>query len=352
MIGANTVNIGVMLSADVPHIQTEITEGLLAEGYKVLEYQPSDHLESLISASHIDAVIFSTPIDDWQTFESLKSITERPLLCLITPYPDTPVPTDALDLILPWMSANTIIKNISKLLGYRQELIAAQQHQDEITLLKNAIVRNVSHELKTPLLQVKSAVALITEENVDEKLARMAVQATARLETVVKNITLLADSLNSTVEPFLIAESLDHAMRNLRRIWLHKDAMSRIQLHVEPNLPFALGDKQAIGIVLQQLLDNALKFSQAEVSVEIRRCEAGICVAVSDKGIGIAADKLQQIFESFYQVDSSSTRRYGGTGVGLAIVRLIMEKHNAEIHVESTVQQGSKFSFVLPSIRL
>jgi signal transduction histidine kinase len=73
---------------------------------------------------------------------------------------------------------------------------------------------------------------------------------------------------------------------------------------------------------------------------------------VKDEGIGIAADKLKHIFDSFYQIDNSSTRRYGGAGVGLALVKIILDLHHTEIHVESDEGKGSTFWFTLPYIEL
>jgi signal transduction histidine kinase len=99
---------------------------------------------------------------------------------------------------------------------------------------------------------------------------------------------------------------------------------------------------------LQLLIDTALKFSEGEVEVRLWHENDQVHIAVSDQGIGIAHDKLEAIFETFYQIDNSSTRRYGGVGVGLAIVRLILERHHVEIGVESTEGKGSTFSFALP----
>ncbi len=232
----------------------------------------------------------------------------------------------------------------------KAELQANKRTTDEVNLLKNAIVRNVSHELKTPLLQVKSAVALLAEDARDNRLAEYATSATSRLEGVVKNISQLADSLDLSMGPVLVRETVDYAIRNLRRSWERKDDIPRIKVEIEPNLPPVLGNKQGLGTVLQLLIDNALKFSSAEVEISTRRSDQDVCITVRDYGIGIAKDQFEQIFESFYQIDSSETRRYGGAGVGLAIVRLILERHNVKIAVESQEGVGSTFSFRLPIV--
>lgn len=219
---------------------------------------------------------------------------------------------------------------------------------DEVALLKNAIIRNVSHELKTPLLHVKSAVALLAEEKINTTLADYAMGATARLEASVNNIVQLAYGMNSNIEPMLLRESVDLAMRNLRRSWETKDKIDRIRLQVEEQLPPVLADKQGMGIVLHQLTENALKFSCDPVYV--RALREGDCVVVSvvDTGIGIAKEQIDKIFDAFYQVNASSTRSVGGMGIGLAIVKLILDRHNVQIQVESEVGRGSTFWFALP----
>lgn len=229
----------------------------------------------------------------------------------------------------------------------RAALADQKRMADEIDLLRNAIVRNVSHELKTPLLQIKSAVSLLAEERESSKLAEYAMEATARLEAVVKNITQLADSLEIHPEPMAIKDAVDQALRNLRRSWEYKGQTERVKIDLADDLPLVLADKQGIGITLQLLIDNALKFSTKSVQVRARAKAHLVIVSVRDHGIGIAEDKLEQIFDPFYQVDNAPTRRFGGTGVGLAIVRMIMERHHADIKVKSEVGKGSTFSFAL-----
>lgn len=233
----------------------------------------------------------------------------------------------------------------------RAQLTDQKRLTHEIDVLRNAIVRNVSHELKTPLLQIKSAVSLLAEEQRQEHatLADYAMEATARLETVVRNITQLADSLEIHLEPMLLREAVDQALRNLRRSWGYKGQTERVQVDLADDVPLVLADKQGLGVTLQLLLDNALKFSSKPVKVTARRKARWVIVSVRDSGIGIEPDQLERIFDPFYQVDSSSTRRFGGTGVGLAIVRMILERHHAEIKVKSEIGKGTTFSFALRS---
>jgi two-component system phosphate regulon sensor histidine kinase PhoR len=128
-----------------------------------------------------------------------------------------------------------------------------------------------------------------------------------------------------------------------------------LTLELPPDLPMALADSQELGIALNHLLDNAVKFTQAGGSVTVRGVLAAdaagqpaIEITVQDTGIGIPAEEQARVFERFYQIDSSMTRQYGGVGIGLAVVRQVVEAHGSTIHLESEPGKGSTFRFTLP----
>lgn len=233
-----------------------------------------------------------------------------------------------------------------------ESLLKQQKQQtNQVEILKEAIVRNVSHELKTPLLHVKSAVSLLAEDvGKENKLIRYAENATARLETIVTNITMFGSSLDMNLGPVIIRDAVEYAHRNLLRIWESKEQAKRIQLHIDRDLPPVMADRQGLSTILQLLMDNAIKFSNNNIEVHAHHIGNEIEISVKDYGIGIDKDKLATIFDSFYQIDPSSTRRYGGTGVGLALVKLLTEKHNSEIEVDSEPNVGSTFSFRLKTV--
>lgn len=235
----------------------------------------------------------------------------------------------------------------------RESVSQQQRLENELDLLRNAILNNVSHEMKTPLLHVKAAVANLKEEFGENRLIDYATTATARLEGIIRNITLLAGSMEIKCVPSPLRAALDQAMRNLRRSWAHKDRVDRVNILFDDDLPPVMVDAQAIGTVLQLLIDNALKFSEDPLPVEVRaiRTKHGVRVEVCDFGIGIPEDQNKRIFEPFYQIDSSSTRRFSGAGIGLAIVHLILERHKVEIVVKSKPGKGSVFIFTLPLAR-
>ncbi|MDX2075138.1 MAG: HAMP domain-containing sensor histidine kinase [bacterium] len=231
------------------------------------------------------------------------------------------------------------------------QLQKQQRFNNENEILKDAIVRNVSHELKTPLLHLKSAIWMLDDTETNDKqseLVRYAKQATTRLEILVKNISLLSASSQVSRGHVIVRDAVEYAKRNLGRIWEFQKDIGRILFVPEGNIPPVFADKQGISIVLQLLLDNALKFSEKEVFIRVATHDKHVRITVEDCGIGIPKDKIDKIFDSFYQIDFSSTRQYGGMGIGLAIVRLILDRHDVQIFVESEENKGSKFWFDLP----
>lgn len=340
---------------------SEVLDRLISSGYQINHI---DSREDLRKQSISPDIIFITPqfgLDDKSTSHFSDTNATAPIVILLTERYTDDWPVECADFVFP-PEPEFVLRQLRTLLSWRnkhKKLIkegdvlraSLDKHQrlnDEVEVLKNAIVRNVSHELKTPLLQVKSAVALLAEDVDNEELISYAKGATTRLEALVKHITLLGGSLEIHLAPIIIRDTIEYARRNLGRIWEHREAIDRVRVELEPSLPPALADKQGISTVIQLLLDNALKFSKREVEVKATTTDDNrIRISIRDYGIGIAEDHLDAIFDTFYQIDHSSTRRYGGAGVGLAIVRLILEHHNSKITVSSQLGRGSTFSFLL-----
>jgi signal transduction histidine kinase len=237
-----------------------------------------------------------------------------------------------------------------------RELNRALSGSREISVLKDSIVNNVSHELRTPMLQVKSAVAMLEAEARSTpslggmaRLLEYATKSTSRLENVIQNITQLITSTSLKSEAFRVVDAAHIALRQLGRSWSSAGSVSRVELQID-EMPLVLGDKNGVAQVLQQLIDNGLKFSPngETVIVSASHLENGVQIAVADNGIGVDEDQIERIFQEFYQVEQGTTRRFGGAGTGLAIVKLILDRLGVNIEVKSRPGEGSVFSFVLP----
>jgi signal transduction histidine kinase len=238
------------------------------------------------------------------------------------------------------------------------ELRRALERLSELNQLKANLISNVSHELRTPLAHIKGYIELLAEGQLgnidpDQRSALGVVQrATERLGRLIEDLIEFSAASRTGITlnlgPVVIPELIDRAIGRSS----DKAAKAGIRLVTEVTgpLPTLLADPERLGWVLHQLLDNAIKFtpSGGEVKIRARPEPRAVAVTVSDNGIGIPQERMREVFEPFHQLDGSPTRRYGGTGLGLALVRLILDAHGAPLNVESRVGEGSTFSFVLP----
>jgi signal transduction histidine kinase len=224
--------------------------------------------------------------------------------------------------------------------------------------LKSEFVAVVSHEIRTPLTSVKGAVELLADEHYftnseqQVKLLTIAHANAERLLVLINDILdfsrLESSSLPMSLELQRLEPILTQAAQNLRTQLEER----RIQLdtRIAAGLPDVMVDGHRIAQVLTNLMSNAIKFSPAGGRIEISAEPWAGCVRVGvrDQGEGIAAQDLPKLFRKFSQIDSSATRKAGGTGLGLVICKGIVEQHGGQMAVESTPGEGSTFYFTLP----
>ena len=241
------------------------------------------------------------------------------------------------------------------------ELQKALERVSELSQLKANFISNISHELRTPLTHIKGYIELMITEslgNITEEqrhALQVSQQSTNRLGTLIEDLIMV--SLASRGELSINQEDVDiKRIANLAvKSSQGKAAERGIKLHavIDENIPLVQADSQKIAWVLHQLIDNGIKFTASEGSVVVsvkREGENLVIVSVTDTGIGIPASRLEDIFEPFHQLDGSSTRRYGGTGLGLSLVRQIIEAHGSMLEVQSAEGHGSTFKFPLLAV--
>jgi len=236
------------------------------------------------------------------------------------------------------------------------ELQKALERVSELSQLKANFISNISHELRTPLTHVKGYIELLITQSLgpvteEQKHALQVSQQSAnRLEGLIEDLIMV--SLASRGEMSIKQEEVDiRRITNLAvKSFTGKAAERGLNLHavIDEDVPPVQADSQKIAWVLQQLIDNGIKFTSAGGSVVVsvkREGENLVIVSVTDTGIGIAPNRLNDVFEPFHQLDGSSTRKYGGTGLGLSLVRQIIEAHGSMIEVQSVEGRGSTFKF-------
>ncbi len=240
------------------------------------------------------------------------------------------------------------------------ELQQAYAELQELDRLKDEFIQNVSHELRTPLTFVKGYIEMLLDGMLGPPLPAEQAQALRivqqRTEAVIRLVNDILSFQNAERErmrwePVSVARVAEAAIKAAQAAAEHHHLV--LHLEAEPGRHLVLGDEGRLGQVFDNLLGNAIKFSHngGHIWVRVRSDGEWGTAEVEDQGIGIPADKLDKIWERFYQVDGSSTRRFGGTGLGLAIVKRIVEAHGGLVEVSSQVGVGSVFRVLLPALR-
>jgi signal transduction histidine kinase len=237
------------------------------------------------------------------------------------------------------------------------ELARALDQQRELDRLKNQFIQNVSHELRTPLSMILGYAELLAAGELGEVRSEqqgpleIIVQRACVLRDLIGNITAILESeIREPVwEPVSMSELVGEAMTDFQV--LADQAGLELQGDISAQAPIVLGDAEHLRRVVDNLIGNALKFtpSGGRVAVLLSAQDAEVKFQVADTGIGIAPEDLERIFERFYQVDGTTRRTHGGCGLGLALVKEIVERHGGGVSVESQPGQGSTFTVFLPT---
>lgn len=232
-----------------------------------------------------------------------------------------------------------------------------QRRESEIARLKSDFVANVSHDLKTPLSLIRMFAETLEMDRVPDEGRRREYYAvltreSERLSRLIDNVLDFSriesgrqryDIGHGPVEPVVqeVIESFRHP--------LHQQGFT-VDVAIAPDLPDVPLDGQALKQALANLLDNAMKYSadRRKIRVVARREGDGVAVEVADEGIGIPISERERIFEKFYRIGRSETQGRRGSGVGLALVKHIVEAHRGRVTVDGAPGEGSRFTLHLP----
>jgi two-component system, OmpR family, phosphate regulon sensor histidine kinase PhoR len=219
---------------------------------------------------------------------------------------------------------------------------------------KRNFLLSVTHELKSPLASIKLYMETIQKRKLEHSqimdFAGKCLLDVDRLNDMVENMLLASKIENRSYsfpkEQFNLSILVDSVVNRLQ---INKCDFSQqlINAEIEPKVEIT-GDKFALTSVVTNLIENAVKYSQpcAEVNVKLFRKDGQVYLMVADQGIGIADNEKSRIFDKFYRVGSEDTRNTKGTGLGLYIVKQVLEKHEASIRVKDNIPEGSVFEVV------
>lgn len=238
------------------------------------------------------------------------------------------------------------------------QLYTQRKIAERAVLARDSFLANMSHEIRTPLNAIIGFTDLLAQTELDDTQRDYigSVQiAGENLLLIVNDILDLSKiesgNLPIEAESFNLKKTLKHVY-SLLKVKVQKEV--EFNLFLDAELPdLVIGDQGRLNQILVNLIGNALKFtSEGEVTVSVKKIEEtedsySFKFSIKDTGIGIPKDKLETIFERFTQGEESTTRTFGGTGLGLNIVKQLVELQKGEVHVKSTVNRGSEFFFTL-----
>lgn len=220
---------------------------------------------------------------------------------------------------------------------------------DRMQVMGKNFVANASHELRTPITIIRGFAEMLKEaseisgdmlEGIVEKILRNC----TRMSTLVKNLITLADLDNKTVQKMQLVD-LVSLLDGCHYTVLNLHPEANIELLHNASAAEVEGDPDMLELAFLNLLENAIKYSDkpAHITTTIEQKEGEICVKISDRGKGIPSEDLPHIFERFYTVDKTHSRKLGGAGLGLSIVHKIIRLHGFTIHAESEDSKGASF---------
>jgi signal transduction histidine kinase len=246
------------------------------------------------------------------------------------------------------------------LLGGLALILRATDREARLAQAKSNFVANVSHELKTPLALLSlfsEILELGRVKNEDKKLEyyRIIREESRRLNKMIDNILdfskIEAGRKTYNFVHSDMAEVIENVISSYR--YQIKNSGFEVQTNIQPDLPPVLIDRDAMAQAISNLVDNAMKYSREvkQLSIKTKTLGSDLSIEIADHGIGIPRAEQAKVFEKFYRVGNGLVHDVKGSGLGLALVKHIIEAHNGTISVESDVGKGSRFTILLPLAR-
>ena len=234
------------------------------------------------------------------------------------------------------------------------------RRERELERMKTEFLANISHELRTPLTPIKGFASILqTRDLPRERTQGFADEinvAADQMERVISQLvnfaTIVGGRLTLDPQPIAVRGALDEVVAR----WTERAGSThQIVRRVSAGTPQVLADRTYLLQSLDELVDNAVKYSPGGGKVTLSAGPLGcrciqVRISVTDQGVGIPADRLESIFDDFSQGDASATRRFGGLGLGLALVHRIVRAHGGDLTCESVPGKGSRFSILLPAV--
>jgi len=248
-----------------------------------------------------------------------------------------------------------ILKDITERKQVEEKARRAETLQ-EIDRLKTALLASVSHELRTPLTHIRGLAGTLTQADIalsqaDQHDFLLEINRSAmRLTRIVEDVIDMSRLETGTLRLEMVPSRLSTIVSQIRKQLDILIAKHEFEIELPPELPKIHCDETRIGQVITNLISNAASYSDegTTITLNARHIEGHIEVSVTDQGPGIPSDEIKSVFDRFHRLESGRQRRTGGSGLGLSICKNIIEAHGGILWAESTVGEGSMFTFTLP----
>ena len=244
------------------------------------------------------------------------------------------------------------------ILNMMDDLNETNKHLKDLDEAKTNFLNVASHELKTPLTAMSAYLDVLDDDkgsfNEEQKMGLDAIKRNSnQLKMLINNILEISRIESGRFEVNItevdVKAKILLAVDNLKILAENKNLS--IKTEIAENLPKIMTDDMRFDEILNNLISNAIKFTDTgsiTIKADVEKSGKFITLRIIDTGVGIPEDKLNNLFQNFYQVDSSISRKYGGTGLGLALTKKIVEHQGGTINVESLPGKGTTFTFNLP----
>jgi signal transduction histidine kinase len=366
----------ILVVDDDESILAVSTRALSAEGFEVLQARTGEEALQRLEQTDFGAIFTDLTMPGMDGKEVLKYVRQKhSSICvnIVTGAGSIEGAVEcmrlgACDYIAKPFDLNELTAMAFRCLGHRAHYREVERLKKDITAyedldkLKSEFVSNVSHELRTPLFSMGGALELLVQSvpelnaGTSKKLCEVMVNNLSRLNSIVANILNFSRIEKGTFLPSFHETDLgalaQKASGDLQPLFAQRGITAA---PVSSSVKSALieADPEQLEQVLINLLGNAIKFTPRGGTIGVTLTESGngIILCVWDTGCGIAPEYHLKIFDRFYQVDGSITRETGGSGIGLAIVKSIVEMHGGRVWVESSPGKGSRMNVFLPRSR-
>ncbi|ANY70469.1 hypothetical protein BBD42_00720 [Paenibacillus sp. BIHB 4019] len=230
------------------------------------------------------------------------------------------------------------------------------QELDSLERVRRQFVSDVSHEIQSPLTSIKGFTMALKQKKMDEesrlRLLTIIEEESDRLSRLTQDLLKLSALEHDQIQPNMSQYRLDEQLKDVmiasEPLWSNKN----IQLNLDLEPVVISADEDKLSQLWTNLLSNAIKFTEpgGMISINLIASQHSVTVSVADSGVGIPEEELHHIFKPFYKIDQARVRAVGGNGIGLSIVKRIIELHGGEIRVESAVGKGTTMNVMLPLV--